>query len=368
MKEGREPVFFKQLEALRFAAFLAVFSLHVFTPRVTGEPANSLTSFIYTYSRLGFLGIDFFFVLSSFLISFKFFEEASASGNFNLKKFLIRRVLRIWPLYFLIVILGIIAIYFNNSSGGSSEMPPLYHFLFFTINFYIAANGNFFLFFLVFLWSIAVEEQFYVLWAVFFKYLKSYFIQICLMMIFLSLAFRAGFIKDHFQLYYNSLSVAGDFGIGGLLGYCCFHKNSFYLKTKKISTSTIILIYLMFLAVIIFYNQLFSYSAAVVIERLIFSIFFAFIIFEQVFCKHSLFKAGKSKAINYLGKISYGLYCFHGVVITAYLFLNVNFPPKTLFFTVPLLIFIATVALAILSYEFFEKRFLILKTSFYPSF
>ena len=56
--------------------------------------------------ELGGLGVIFFFVLSGFLITYLLLKEKEQTGTVNVKKFYARRVLRIWPLYFFIVLLG----------------------------------------------------------------------------------------------------------------------------------------------------------------------------------------------------------------------------------------------------------------------
>lgn len=53
------------------------------------------------------MGVIFFFVLSGFLITYLLLEERRVSATVSIKKFYMRRILRIWPLYYLIVILGL---------------------------------------------------------------------------------------------------------------------------------------------------------------------------------------------------------------------------------------------------------------------
>lgn len=365
-----ETTYFQPLDALRFFAFLAVFTLHTLQPLITGASSGFLITQLYKYSSLGFLGIDFFFVLSAFLIGYKLFEERENTNNFNLSYFLIRRVLRIWPLYFLIVAIGGATIYFNNSFfEGNSEMPPIHYFLLFLVNFYIAENGNFFLFFLVFLWSIAVEEQFYLIYSLLFKYSKRLIVVICVLLIIISILFRFSYVNDQLQLYYNTLSVVSDFSIGILLSYICYFRTAAFNFLLSLKKSVITFLYFSFVLICYFYFDLFSNPFAIAVERLVFACIFAIIIFEQAFSSNSVFKLGNNKVINYLGKISYGLYCFHGVVITMFIFL---FPDVQKLgwqsaFT-PLLILITTIGLSSLSYHFFEKKFLVLKNTFYPSF
>src|SRR5688572_14220839 len=94
-------VYFKNLNALRFFAATAVIFHHV-------EQYKFLSGYLNAWGNtaidaLGHKAVSFFFVLSGFLISYLLFEEDKRKGEINVKHFYVRRILRIWPLYFLIV-------------------------------------------------------------------------------------------------------------------------------------------------------------------------------------------------------------------------------------------------------------------------
>ncbi len=104
------------LNTLRFLAFLSIFFFH--------------TEVSFSY---GYLGVDFFFVLSSLLLTFLAFKEIEETGRFSKKKFFVRRALRIFPLYFLVVIssfllLPVIAAHFNQTLS-LPENKTLYYLL-----------------------------------------------------------------------------------------------------------------------------------------------------------------------------------------------------------------------------------------------
>ena len=127
-------------------------------------------------------------------------------------------------------------------------------------------------------------------------------------------------------------------------------------------------IYFLFFLNVIFYKSIYASPMLQIFERLIFSLFFAFIILEQSFSNDSLFKLGKWKFSNYLGSASFGLYCYHGVLITIFIKLSEhytwNFSAFQIFILNPLILFLATIAVTALSYEFFEKRILKFKEKF----
>jgi peptidoglycan/LPS O-acetylase OafA/YrhL len=364
--------YFSNLDATRYFSFLHIFANHVFFTNSAIILNSGLYIFIRTYVARGFFGIDYFFVLSSFLITWIILEEKERTGNFNIGFFLIRRCLRLWPLYFAVVLLAYIAVEVGQRHWGvqHENVPPLYNFLFFILNFYIINHGDNFLFFLVFFWSISIEEQFYLCWAFFLKFFKRYFVQICILIIVVSLLYRYINCEDNDKLVYHTFSLFGNFGVGALTAYTCFFELGFINKLKRLSRTGIIFIYIFIALNIIFYNQLYNYTFSLVFERLIFALFFGFIIFEQEFCANSFIKLGRWKFINYLGSMSFGLYCFHGICITLLIKLSEKFPQlcdsnAEVYFLNPLVIMILTIILSILSYEYFEKRMLLLKNKFY---
>jgi peptidoglycan/LPS O-acetylase OafA/YrhL len=89
------------LDGLRFFAFLGVFTLHALSRTVPISPAGSQWSAWETAGRdVGMLGVDLFFVLSSYLITKLLLIEKDRTGTVDIRSFYVRRILRIWPLYF----------------------------------------------------------------------------------------------------------------------------------------------------------------------------------------------------------------------------------------------------------------------------
>ncbi len=121
-------VYFPGLNGLRFYAAFAVVITHIeLIKSFQGYPTfwvensgNNLTlrSIIQKFVfELGSLGVYFFFVLSGFLITYLLLVEKAKTKTVAVKKFYVRRILRIWPLYYLIVILGFFVIpYFTTGS------------------------------------------------------------------------------------------------------------------------------------------------------------------------------------------------------------------------------------------------------------
>lgn len=104
----------------------------------------------------GFLGVDFFFILSGFLITTLLLRERS-DGSFSIKRFYLRRALRILPVFFFVV--GVVGAYYVFVRGQYEYMRIWPYYFFFLSNFlseHIPTLGP--------TWSLAVEEQYYLIW------------------------------------------------------------------------------------------------------------------------------------------------------------------------------------------------------------
>ncbi|NYF79922.1 acyltransferase family protein [Granulicella arctica] len=138
-----------ELDALRFFAFLAVFVHH------------SMYTFVPVISRSGAYGLSLFFFLSAFLITELLQREKHATGSIAIREFYIRRGLRIWPLYFGFLLFTVWLAWVLPSYRAPVGMLVCFALL--IGNSYIGRHG-----FpnnpASFLWSISVEEQFYLFW------------------------------------------------------------------------------------------------------------------------------------------------------------------------------------------------------------
>ncbi len=104
-----ERVYFPRLDGARFVAFLLVYLFH------GGIEASLLALFVgrtvaEELREKGWVGVELFFILSGYLITTLFAREEIKFGRIDLKAFWIRRILRIWPLYCLIVAIGFLFI------------------------------------------------------------------------------------------------------------------------------------------------------------------------------------------------------------------------------------------------------------------
>lgn len=363
--------YFENLTGLRFVGALAVFLFHSFTlhREIWGDfYQDDWFHALFKVFEKGHLGINLFFVLSGFLITFLLLWEQKQNGKINLVNYLMRRTLRVWPLYFLVIVFGFFV--FPKLPYGVETVHELWRYSLFLANFdelLVGLNDS--INFLTAIWTVAVEEQFYIVWGLLiglftFKK-KSMYVIFFLLIILVSVGFRVMNYDQPRVLYFHTFSVMSDLGIGGLIGLIAFQNRvqSFF---EQLSKFTIISIYLIGLGLILFENLIFQ-GALVSIARLIPGIFFAFVILEQVYSKNSFLKIDRIPLMKYSGEISYGFYMFHCIAIYywAMFFRDHQLTDHLYQFIIYLVVVFGTTYLAaMLSYKYFEQPFLKLKKKF----
>lgn len=317
----------------------------------------------------GNYGVSLFFVLSGFLITYLLLHEAKVKKQIYVFGFFMRRLLRIWPLYFLIVGFGFL-IYPHLAGGVHTTNSPVMYSLFLS-NFEEILNGfrdpvNM----LTITWSVSIEEQFYISWVllmVLFPFMRKGkgFLPYFVLLIAVSLIFRWYLRNDFTALYYHTCTVMSDLAIGGLLAYVCFHYN-IHERFQKIPRWFNLVVYPMGIAMIIGSRLIFQ-GDLIVLEKLVIGVFFAYIIFDQAFGKRSVLKVDKVPLLFQLGTISYGFYMYH-IIVLHYLHVLIfekYLNDSALYFLLYLLLgFTLTYVLSYLSYHYFEKPILRLKRNF----
>ncbi|MGH9759545.1 MAG: acyltransferase family protein, partial [Blastocatellia bacterium] len=289
-------IFFPNLDGLRFCAFFLVYLSHGLL-----------------IGRLGDIGVSFFFVLSGFLITYLILAEVDATGSVDVKAFYIRRILRIWPLYYAVVVFAFL-IYpaLKHAAGFPGYIDtgkPLLYFAFLG-NFDVinlgsgrgALSTNI-------TWSVCIEEQFYLIWPLLFLVAPRRFYKFIFpTVISLSLIFRLMHLDNGQVLYFHTLSVISDMAVGGLCAYLAINSPSFKAVLVEMPRKLIVSVYCVGLGLIALRSHLYETPAGRVFERLILGAFFAFIVLDQTFCRNSFLKMGRLTRISGLGRRSYGLY------------------------------------------------------------
>ena len=176
--KNKEIVYFPGLNGLRFiAAFLVIISHTEYYKGPLGYKDQVSNSFLFS---LGDLSVTFFFVLSGFLITFLLLKEKDQFNSISIRSFYIKRVLRIWPLYFCVVLLGLF-LYPYIPILNHSDYVGIFDdfgvkvilFLLFFPNLVLLKYGV--TPFIAPTWSVGVEEQFYLIWPWLVKYSRDTF-------------------------------------------------------------------------------------------------------------------------------------------------------------------------------------------------
>jgi peptidoglycan/LPS O-acetylase OafA/YrhL len=338
-------IYLKGLNGIRAIAAMAVVFAHI-------------NSGIYGFKHEGLLrfdlapyGVTIFFSLSGFLITYLLLVEKRRT-EVSISKFYIRRILRIRPLYFLVI--GI-ALLIKEPEPNSH----LVYYLFFLPNVPLIYGGNILL--IVHYWSLGVEEQFYLFWPWCIKYFRNvlvFLIFFVILSILLKLIFKyqfGGWSINYAFLYtirYDCMAL------GGIGAWIALYKNRFlnewYFR------------YLVILSWITLGFVAFNYFHLIsMIDHEIIAFATAILILDQAFGSQVIFDLEKP-FLTYIGNISFGIYMYHPLIIfvLASAFGDLYFSPTLNFLIRNISVFLTTIFVSHISYVYFEKPILSLKDKF----
>jgi peptidoglycan/LPS O-acetylase OafA/YrhL len=364
-------IFFPNLDGLRFLAFFSVFLFHSFYTPDPAIKANPIYSIAHNLTREGDLGVNFFFVLSGFLITYLLLSEKQLKGRIAIGAFYMRRILRIWPLYLVVVFIGFVVLPLLQARFGQhaphETAQPIY-FLLFLANFNELYNGSSTPT-LTLLWSVSVEEQFYLVWPLLMAVVPArrlgwLFVGVLV----LSIGFRFLHLQDARMLNLHTFSVIGDMAMGGLTAWLCFRNDWLVSRVAAWPRWVIGLGYLLGIALIGGRYLLFELPGYAAFDRLLLAFFFAFVLLEQNYARNSFVKMAQFRLLSYWGTYTYGLYCLHymALLFAIQLMRRLGFNDTPLGVvlgdnTVGLLL---ALAMSWVSYNLYEKHFLKLKNRF----
>lgn len=363
-----KKIYFPNLNGLRCIAALLVLVHHI-------EQLKSLFRLPNYYEKydavkqLGTLGVNLFFVLSGFLITYLLLEEEHLNKTISIGKFYVRRILRIWPLYFLIIFLAFgvlphISFFslpdFSNESLYSNIALKLilYGMLFPNI-----AQALFGIIpYASHTWSIGTEEQFYLLWPLLLKSVKKYrvFLMLSVVVAYIIIAF---FLQSSLSVNVPFRSVLYGFwrtfnidcmAVGGLFAILLFRQHSFL--------SFLLKRFIFYPALAIILNLLFGVLYIKYFQQEIYAALFGIIILNLA--AGSNYKTAlENPVLVYLGKISYGLYMFHPIAIALAIGICKAANSFSDWLIYPLS-FTFTFLMAWISFHYFESYFLAFKNKF----
>jgi peptidoglycan/LPS O-acetylase OafA/YrhL len=358
-------VFYKNLNSVRCIAAGLVIVHHIEqNKQFNGLPNYFDNSVIVLFGKLG---VDIFFVLSGFLITSLLVIEKEKYQHISIGKFYMRRILRIWPLYFLIAILALFVWPHVPALHIKQMVDPHLHFIpNILLIFFFLPNLQLLLYqsiaYEVQAWSIGVEEQFYLFWpfVVNFTKNKAHFKKAVIGLLAAYLLIKIGWVVtplvlhrfhrlDNFAHYLAYVFQIDCMMIGALFGLLNMEEPAKKILTSKAVQIGAYLIALGFLAM----GWQFGYFYWEV-----YGVLFGIMILNLVNTETSLINLD-FKWMDYLGKISYSMYMIHVLLII----IVIRFVTHNSFLIYPL-VFLLTIIVSVLSFEFFEKPFLRFKSGF----
>lgn len=313
----------------------------------------------------GTTGVNIFFAISGFLITSILLKELKKTGSINFKNFFARRFIRLLPpliiLYLFIIILMKLEYLSPDYIAVLLSFTYLYNFIP-KAKYYTSELGS--------TWSLAVEEQFYLIWPFLLKAFKK--IQVRLFVIGFLVALSILFIymidKVNFEYEingnsYNNLTrgfftnrwfipAIAPIMIGCAASILLFQKTAKYELLFNNNIWALLIAILLFCSALFLPGQMLK--AAFISQAFGVSLFLIWIYFNQ---KSWLVKFLEFKPLSFIGKISYGIYVYQG------LFLGTGPSAEIMLQEYPLNI-VATFLVAIFSYFFIERSFLKLKKYF----
>jgi peptidoglycan/LPS O-acetylase OafA/YrhL len=352
---------FKGLDTLRAIAALAVVFSHIELQKSYNGISNLIS---YTSLRIadGHIAVILFFVLSGFLITYLLVKEKEKTGRISLKKFYLRRIFRIWPLYYLIILLSFLL--FNAVYDKTSV------FLCLSIFPNIAQSLNLGWPTSPQIWSIGVEEQFYLIWPILVILIpdkrKIWFL-IIFFIGYSLLPHLLGFINNRTFESVDFGNIMTGFFYGSKFNSMSFGALLGYMYAKKHKMINLL------------YNKFIIYPSIIISFGLwsigyefkyfsdeIYSILFGIVILNLA-TNVNLKLNFDTKISGFLGKISYGIYMYHWIILLLcmkYIPYS-NFENKIVYHVVLYIAGIGgTIFISWISFISYEKFFLKLKERF----
>ena len=343
-----------------------------YRPEIDGLRAISVFAVIFYHANFilfdykifqgGFVGVDIFFVISGYLITSLILKELFNTKNFSFSNFYERRIRRIIPVLFIVILSCIPFAYFSLlPSSLLSFLKSIVYTLFFVSNFYFFHAGQIYgaedglLKPLLHTWSLSVEEQFYILFPIFlfliYKFFSKYLLSIIFFVFILSFI-TTQIVSSYFPLYnFYFLNVRiWELFAGSIIAYLELNN-----KNSKSNNYNNFYKYFPFIGIVIIFFSIFTLN-----DQMSLPSFYTFpvilgtcliIYFSNK--QNIIIKILSNKIIVFFGLISYSLYLWHHPVFAFYRY---NFPSVENS-SYKFLIILAVFFLSIISYFFIEKPF-----------
>jgi peptidoglycan/LPS O-acetylase OafA/YrhL len=362
---GHVPV----LDGLRGIAILLVLFLH-FTPYAPGlgPPTSLVDVFFVRTSQTGWMGVDLFFVLSGFLITGILYDTKGSKHYF--RQFYARRVLRIFPLYYAVLALFLIvlpSLHIFDSVTRELRSDAVWYWTY-LYNMKVAATGfrpsgafgHF--------WSLAVEEQFYLVWPIVVLWLgRRHLLLACAVAVVAALACRLALSFTGYVVLPNVWMPArmDALAVGAFVAVMARQPNG--LAALRRWAGPVAVAAALPLAIMLRYHV-----AVDTLAHTLLALFFgaSLVLTLNARAGGPLARTMASPFLRFFGRYSYALYVFHPLLLWFKPAFSLAFVPTVFGSLLPAyLLWLAlsigaTVAVALVSWHLLEKQFLKMKKYF----
>lgn len=359
---------FPNLDGLRFMAACLVIVHHAENCKaLLGLPHSGRLE---QWDQIGHLGVLLFFVISGFLITYLLLREEAGQGRYSILNFQMRRILRIWPLYFLMVLLSMFVLPFvpllhlpGTEAATVLENWPakLGLFIVFLPSWVTAMAGP--VPDAMHLWSIGTEEHFYLVWPVLLLLFKRYrpalmiaiFIGYAVIYRLLAPGFEApGTVQWYLFKYWVNFNI-DTMAVGAFMALL-------YLRQGRMLG--VLLDTRLFLVVLLIVVVTMAIDPKGLVGYRAYSLLFGLLVLNFA-ANPRLARLLENPALRYLGRISYGIYVYHIAITMLVLQLFVDWRFSTDLLPYPFILLL-TVLVAWASHRYFESWFLRMRGRYRP--
>lgn len=286
------------LDGLRALAILEVIAHHADVGGITGQ---------------GFLGVSIFFAISGFLVTTLLLREQSRTGTIARARFHTRRMLRIWPLYFAVLAVYVVAVTFleKDAVAKAEFFQNLPYFATFTTNLFVHLEPGARIVF-YFSWSLAAQEQFYLLWPTVLRRFRGWWGPALAVLAFLAfqVAVRAVFASEWTSpLMLQALSSFVPIVLGCFAAFALHRRSGFHLLSRIAGRRWSFPVALAVVVAAQYVPQL---------PRLVTDVSVTFLIVAAVLGAAPLATwVLESRPLRHVGVVSYGIYLMHMLAMNA---------------------------------------------------
>ncbi|MFD1552159.1 hypothetical protein DNU06_00320 [Putridiphycobacter roseus] len=364
-------LYYKDLAGFRLIGMLLIFSYIIMYLLATNDRSDfSIHALAYT-SEFADVGLSLFVLLSSFLITVQGLREYKYTKSFSLRKFYIRRLLKVAP----ILIIGLLFYFFIHpllinflkltSLEGSNSIKNL---LFFP-TYHGLLRAEVFIYAYI-LYNVLLISFFYLVWGFVLKYLQSILPLISILLIVGGVFLKFLYINESNSFEHYILYYIFEVGIGAALAVIFRKQKNLVDWIKKLSHAQIVTFYITVISIILLWFFVLQIEILSALIKMVFTLLIACMIMEQTFAKHSILKLRDIKVIMRLGKLSYNMIVLSPIIAVIILIaiesLDRSITAPIIKVVYPIITLLITWLLADIFYKYISKFFIRMQSDFKP--